>query len=71
MVRVRGEREACKERNKRKVRAEKKKVKSSNGMVRNEVRGMRVLPLSDIKEGVTETDEGKQYMGAKNTENMT
>lgn len=40
-------------------------------MVGDEVRGMRVLPLSDIKEGVTETDEGKQYMGAKNTENMT
>lgn len=36
-----------------------------------EVRDMGALSVSNIKEGVTKTDGGLQYMGAKNTENMT
>lgn len=40
-------------------------------MTTADVRDMGVLSLSNIEEGVTKTDGGLQYMGAKNTENMT
>lgn len=40
-------------------------------MTTADVRDKGVLSLSNIEEGVTKTDGGLQYMGAKNTENMT